>query len=221
VLRPDLPQALKLLEDLLLKPKLGAAELEVIKARMRSSLERRNDRPSPIAQRKLLELLYPGSRRGHALQKADVERISRDAIRQELDRRLRAANITVALSGDFQAARKPTLRRLESILKRMPNPEKSPEREVIERRGPFEDHAAAGRILLVKYPAVQAVVVVGGYLPAHNDESFYSLQVMNHILGGGSFNSRLMREIRVKRGLAYYAYSGTSFFSRDGRFSAG
>ena len=48
----------------------------------------------------------------------------------------------------------------------------------------------------------------------------YSLEVMNYILGGGSFSSRLMQEIRVKRGLAYAVQSIMRFRYRSGVFLA-
>jgi zinc protease len=78
-----------------------------------------------------------------------------------------------------------------------------------------------GRILLVDTPAAQAVIAIGGYLPARNHPDLYALQTGNYILGGGSFNSRLTREIRVRRGLAYYAYSYNDFDGTLGRFLAG
>jgi len=53
----------------------------------------------------------------------------------------------------------------------------------------------------------QATIVLGTVAPNFNKDSRYDLTVMNYILGGGSFNSRLMMEVRVKRGLAYSVQS--------------
>ena len=49
----------------------------------------------------------------------------------------------------------------------------------------------------------QAVVTFGGLGIARNDPDFMAAYIVNHILGGGSFSSRLYREVREKRGLAY------------------
>ena len=58
------------------------------------------------------------------------------------------------------------------------------------------------------HPADQAHVLIG--LPAlrRGDPDFFALQVGNYTLGGGGFVSRLMREVREKRGFAYSVYSG-------------
>ena len=53
----------------------------------------------------------------------------------------------------------------------------------------------------------QAVVRFGGAGIARNDPDFIPAYVVNHILGGGSFTSRLYDEVREKRGLAYGVYS--------------
>ncbi len=49
----------------------------------------------------------------------------------------------------------------------------------------------------------QAVVTFGGPGLARNDPDFMAGYIVNHILGGGTFSSRLYREVREKRGLAY------------------
>jgi zinc protease len=55
----------------------------------------------------------------------------------------------------------------------------------------------------------QASIVLGHRGISRDNPDYYALSVMNYILGGGGFGSRLMEEIRVKRGLAY---SVASFF---------
>jgi zinc protease len=55
----------------------------------------------------------------------------------------------------------------------------------------------------------QATIVLGHRGISRDNPDYYALAVMNYILGGGGFGSRLVDEIRVKRGLAY---SVTSFF---------
>ena len=52
------------------------------------------------------------------------------------------------------------------------------------------------------------------------DPDYFTLYVGNHILGGGGFESRLTKEVRVKRGLSYYAYSYFIPWRRPGPFMA-
>jgi len=53
----------------------------------------------------------------------------------------------------------------------------------------------------------QANIILGNLGIARNNPDFYAFQVMNYLLGGGGFVSRLMDDIRVNRGLAYSVYS--------------
>ena len=66
---------------------------------------------------------------------------------------------------------------------------------------------ASGATRVVRMPLTQSIVVFG--LPGlkRDDPDFYAAYVMNYILGGGGFTSRLYEEVREKRGLAYSVYS--------------
>ena len=71
------------------------------------------------------------------------------------------------------------------------------------------------------YAAAQAQVFVGQPGMARSDPDFLALTVGNHILGGGGFTSRLMQEIREKRGLTYGVYSYFSPGRHAGAFTVG
>jgi zinc protease len=60
-----------------------------------------------------------------------------------------------------------------------------------------------GALLLVKKPIPQSVVNFGQPGIKRDDPDWYAATIVNHILGGGGFTSRLMTEVREKRGLAY------------------
>jgi zinc protease len=65
-----------------------------------------------------------------------------------------------------------------------------------------------GRRLVVDLDVPQAVIMFGGEGVARNDPDFFAAYLVNHILGGGAMSSRLYREVREKRGLAYGIYTG-------------
>jgi zinc protease len=73
----------------------------------------------------------------------------------------------------------------------------------------------------VPHPAAQAHVLIG--LPAlkRGDPDFFALQVGNYTLGGGGFVSRLMHEVREKRGFAYSVYSAFLPLAQPGPFQIG
>jgi zinc protease len=61
----------------------------------------------------------------------------------------------------------------------------------------------------IAHPSTQSHVLVGAVGMARSDPDFFPLFVGNYVLGGGGFDSRLMKEVRDKRG---YAYSASSYF---------
>jgi zinc protease len=65
----------------------------------------------------------------------------------------------------------------------------------------------AGALLLVKRPIPQSVVTFGEPGIKRDDPDWYAASIDNYVLGGGGFASRLMNEVRVKRGLAYGVYT--------------
>ncbi|MCA0873594.1 insulinase family protein [Seohaeicola saemankumensis] len=64
-----------------------------------------------------------------------------------------------------------------------------------------------GGITVVPFETPQSVAVFGQPGIDRDDEDFFAAYIMNNILGGGSFESRLMDEVREKRGLTYGVYS--------------
>lgn len=78
---------------------------------------------------------------------------------------------------------------------------------------------AGGRQKVVEMNVPQSVAVFGLGAMERKDPDFIPTFVLNHILGGGGFASKLMEEVREKRGLAYsvytyvYPYQHTSIFS--------
>ena len=75
--------------------------------------------------------------------------------------------------------------------------------------------------LNVELDVPQSVVMVGGGGIPRKDPDFIPAYVLNHILGGGSFSSRLYKEVREERGLAYSVYSALSPLDHAALFVAG
>ena len=61
--------------------------------------------------------------------------------------------------------------------------------------------------LRIPHPATQSHILIGSPGVARTDKDYFPLYVGNYILGGGGFVSRLMQEVREKRGMAYSVYS--------------
>ncbi len=79
----------------------------------------------------------------------------------------------------------------------------------------------AAREIRIPFQSAQAHVLIGQPGYKRSDPDFFALLVGNHILGGGGFTSRLMREVREQRGLSYSVYSDFAPGLHAGAFSIG
>ncbi|HBC55915.1 MAG TPA: peptidase M16, partial [Gammaproteobacteria bacterium] len=73
----------------------------------------------------------------------------------------------------------------------------------------------------VDFPSTQTHIFVAQLGMAMNDPDYFPLYVGNHVLGGGGFISRLMEEVRSKRGLSYSVYSYFQPMQQTGPFLVG
>jgi zinc protease len=73
----------------------------------------------------------------------------------------------------------------------------------------------------IEHPASQSHILIGTPGIARTDEDYFPLYVGNYILGGGGFVSRLMNEVREKRGMAYSVYSYFMPMQQPGAFQIG
>ena len=80
---------------------------------------------------------------------------------------------------------------------------------------------AGGSLDVIEMPVPQSVAIFGAAAMLRKDPDFIAAFVVNQILGGGGFASRLMEEVREKRGLAYSVYSYLSPMAHSGVFGGG
>ena len=73
----------------------------------------------------------------------------------------------------------------------------------------------------IPYPSAQAHILIGQIGNKRGDADFYTLYMGNQVLGGSGFASRLMKEVRTKRGLSYSVYSYFAPFAQLGVFELG
>jgi zinc protease len=80
---------------------------------------------------------------------------------------------------------------------------------------------AAGQLTVLDMPVPQSVLYMAQPGPKRDDPDYYAAAVLNHILGGGTFASRLYAEVRESRGLAYSVWSDLVDLDRAGLWMAG
>jgi zinc protease len=207
-------QAFELLRLALTAPRFDGQELERIRAAMLAQLRRRTTNPSDIAADNWFARAFPGHPYGRPSQGTleSLPTIAVDDLRTYVRRVLARSNLKIAAVGDIDAAQIALL--VDRTFGSLP-PRNDPQPVAdMEPRG-----LGTTETIEVKVP--QTVITFGGIGLKRADPDFIPAFVFNHILGGGGFESRLFREVREKRGLAYSVYTYLAPFEHTGLFLGG
>lgn len=194
---PEKSGALALLRTVLSAPTFPEATLEREKIRTIESLKDAETRPDSIAAKRFAAALYPGHPYGGLATPESVARITRADLLAFHQAGFAAAGAVVSIIGDVTRTEAEEIaRQLTGALPVGGAPAPLPAVQAPERA-----------TLKIPHPATQAHIHVG--LPAigRTDPDYFALLVGNYTLGGGGFVSRLMKEVREKRGYAYSVYS--------------
>jgi zinc protease len=214
VLRDRMDQGFDLLRLALTQPRFDADALERVRAQAVSSLRRETTNPNSISNRVWWKTAFPHHPYGRPTNGTleSVPTITREDLREYHSRVLTRATLKVAVVGDIDAATlAPALDRVFGAL-----PAKGQINPLPAAR--IQD---VGRRIVIDLDVPQAVLSFGGQGLARKDPDFIPAFIVNHILGGGSFSSRLYTEVREKRGLAYGVSSYLLPLDRAALFTGG
>jgi predicted Zn-dependent peptidase len=202
-LSKDIDSGLALFSDMLRNPGFAEDRFKLAKSQALQQMERRNDSTASIEQREFQRLLR-GEKHFTSLQttRASLEGISRQDMIDFHDRYYFPANFVIAVSGDFDT--KQMLVKLEKMLADWPNRDL----RIPDPPGPGFT-PTPGVYVVDKKDANQGRVRMGHLGVAISNPDHIALGVMNGILGGNQFTSRIMERVRSDEGLAYSA--GSSF----------
>lgn len=204
--------ALDILARVLQQPLFPEPVLAREKARLISALKESETQPESIADKAFSKVVFEMHPYGWRAEVADIEKIQRIEIESFYRAHYSAKNAVIALMGDI------TRDQAETIAQRLTANLPAGGADVriapvMIRIKPSEQRIA--------HPASQSHILIGTPGMARNDEDYFPLYVGNHILGGGGFVSRLMHEVREKRGMAYSVYSYFMPMQQPGAFQIG
>ena len=207
-------QAFDMLRLALTAPRFDAADVELNRAQILSMLRRETTNPEEIAGRRWWETAFAGHPYGRPVSGTPetLQTITIDDLKSYTHRVLARQNLKIAVVGDIDAETlKPLLDRVFGALPA--TPDLMPVANVMP--------AGVGRQIDVSLDVPQAVVDFGGPGIARKDPDFMAAYVINHILGGGSSDSRLYQEVREKRGLAYSVSNSLIWLDHSAVFLGG
>jgi len=192
--------ALAMLKLAITKPRFDEDAVERIKGQLLSSLAYQARDPNRVAARAWSAAAFPGHAYGRSSTGSpeSVATIKAQDLETFRKRTFARSNLKVVAVGDIDAAALATL--LDDVFGSLPA---TPQLTPIEVTSPV----AGGMQRIIEMDVPQSVAVFGFAGIPRKDPDFVACYVVNHILGSGSFASRLMEEVREKRGLAYSVYS--------------
>jgi zinc protease len=195
----DLEKGMAILNDLLRSPRFAQERIKLARKKAIEEIRRRNDFPRNVAYRSLQRWLYQGHPLGRESSVDSVSRLTRDDLTKFHRRHFHPNNMWLAVSGDLDAVQLRDL--LERIFGNWPQ-------GIMEspQVPPLPAHPKPV-LLLTRKDVPQTSILMGSRGIDKSAPDLAAVQVMNFILGGGGFNSRLMQEVRSNRGLAYSVYS--------------
>ena len=189
-------EAFDLLRLALSSPRFDADAIERVRGQQLAALQRDSTNPNDLSSRRWWQTAFPDHPYGRESKGTleTVPRITADDLRAYVRRVFARNELKVAIVGDVDAKTAGAL--IDRAFGGLPA--KNDLKPVADATP-----SGIGRRIVINVDVPQAVVTFGGQGIARQDPDFMAAYIVNHILGGGSFSSRLYREVREKRGLAY------------------
>ena len=194
-LKKNLDRTLELFAQVLTVPAFREDRVLQGKNLTIEAIRRQNDDPKQLADRELLKAIYRDHPLGRYPTITSVSSLTRDDLVAFHGRYFHPNNVILAVSGDFD--RTEILDKIKKAFAGWKRSEVSP--PLVQAPSPD----GKPEVLLVKKDIDQTVIRMGHLGIDKNNPDLYAISVMNTILGGNGFSSRLMSVVRAKEGLAY------------------
>ncbi len=194
--RKDAERITALFADLIRHPGFSEKRLSVQKSLECEKLLRILDEPQKLANREFRRLLYYKNPRGNLATIASISKISRQDLIDFHEKNFHPGNLMLSITGDI--TKEEAISMAERYFGTWPISVKNPEPPVPEAQ-------SSGSLNLLRKTFPQSTVLIGYIVPGRDSRDFYTLTLLDFILGSGGFRSKLMQEIRNERGLAYSA----------------
>ncbi len=198
-IKSEFGKGVSLLKELLQDPNYTPKTMEHIKTRKIGSLTQKKSDFDYIASLGLKETLFAGTDMGRprAGNIESINSITLANIKEYIDSHLGRNNAIVIIGGDI--SKEESIAIVKDVMSLLPT--------VTVKQSKFIKATDKKVTKISKEQTEQAYIYFGAPFDlGYNDPKRYISKVAGYILGGSGFGSRLMEEIRVKRGLAYSAY---------------
>ncbi len=202
ILKKDLEKGFDLFMEILTQPVFPEGEITRETEKILAAIQSEEDQPEQVAEKAFVEALFIKSPYGHPVEgtKESIPKLKREEVIRFYGSYYHPNNAILAVVGDItnDEIKSKLISRLENWAKA-----EIPKTPFVSS---FEKEK---KMVKINRPITQANIILGNPGVSRDNPDYYRLTVMNYILGGGGFASRLTEAIRNKTGLAY---SVASFF---------
>lgn len=207
-LSQNIPEAFELVRLALTQPRFDEGDVARVRAQSLASLAQDREDPDTVAYRAFFAEVFDGHPYAASPSGTpeSIAAITVDDMRTYAAMAFARDNISVAVVGDITAAELAPL--IDSTFGSLP--------ETTDRKDPGDIAPLTPGITVIERNNPQSVVVFGMDGMKRDDEDFIPAFVMNYMLGGGSFVSRMFKEVREERGLVYSVYTSLYPLSHGG-----
>ena len=195
-------QAVALLAAILQQPQFPESVLTREKANLIAALREAETRPESLLDRHFSALLYPNHPYGYRPTPESVAQITVADLQAFYQAHYSAPRAVISMIGNLTRAEAEAI--AQQLTANLPAGITRPNMPAVPTP---QDTQLRARVEKVAHPASQAHIAMGLPAAVRGDPDYFPLLVGNYVLGGGGFVSRLMHEVREKRGLAYSVYS--------------
>jgi zinc protease len=213
VLKKDVRTGLDLLSDVLLDPVFDQKEIDRQVKETLAEIRRQKEDPGVVAAQAFAKAVYGGHPYGRTNEEeaAYLPKLTRADVRAFYSERYAPDDAVIAVVGDV------TEQEITGLLNEYFKAWKKKARPLPASVAP----PVIGKTEVIKIDksVAQANIDMGNLGISREDPDFYAVTVMNFILGGGGFSSRLMDTIRDNEGLAYDVHSWFSARKEPGAFT--
>jgi predicted Zn-dependent peptidase len=201
-LAKDTDRALQLFAEVIRQPAFDGKPLQVFQGRVIEELRRLTDNPPQLLAREFTRSLYTEAHPlGRLLTPARVEAIQAEHLRDYYRRFFHPNNMLLAVVGDFRSEE--VAAKIQALFGDWaPSPLDLP-------RPPEATPRYERGVYIIPRPIAQATVTLGHFGVSRDNPDRYAIELMDAILGGSGFTSRIMERVRTEEGLAYSV--GTAF----------
>ncbi len=215
VLKKDVNKGFDLCSDILLNPSFPAEEIDRKKDIIKGSLKQREEEPSFLAERAFRKEIFGEHPYGRLVEGSveTIDAIQRGDLIKFHKYYFLPNNSILSVVGDL------TQEELIVLLEKYLGGWKS--EDLLSRVAKQSEGSKTRKVIKIEKDLTQANIILGNPGIGRDNPDYYAVTVMNYILGGGGFSSRLMQTVREKMGLAYDIHSIFAAYKETGSFQAG